>query len=133
MAGKTPFHEDCITNDINPALDTKYHCKARYFLQKFHENSVDLVIFDPPYSPTQMKRSYDSYGYELVKEDANANFTPCKELISRIVRPGGYCISCNWNSTGIGQSRGFRKIEILLVNHGGSHHDTIVLAERKGI
>ena len=40
-------------------------------------------------------------------------------------------ISCGWNSTGMGKARGYEIEEILLVNHGAAHNDTIVMVERK--
>ena len=40
-------------------------------------------------------------------------------------------ICCGWNSEGIGKKRGFEILEVLLVPHGGSHNDTIVVVNRK--
>ena len=54
-----------------------------------------------------------------------------KEQIGRIVKKGGVCITCGWNSGGIGQKYGFEIEEVLLVAHGGWHNDTIVTVERK--
>lgn len=51
--------------------------------------------------------------------------------IARIVAPGGLVISFGWDSTGMGKGRGFETVEILLVNHGACHNDTIVTVERK--
>ena len=41
------------------------------------------------------------------------------------------CITCGWNSGGIGKKYGFEIVEILLVSHGGWHNDTIVTVEQK--
>ena len=54
-----------------------------------------------------------------------------KEQIGRIVKPGGYVITCSWNSGGIGKKNGFEIVEILMVAHGGWHNDTIVVVEKK--
>ena len=54
-----------------------------------------------------------------------------KEQIGRIVKPGGYVITCSWNSGGIGKKHGFEIVEILMVAHGGWHNDTIVVVEKK--
>jgi hypothetical protein len=40
-------------------------------------------------------------------------------------------LSFGWNSTGMGQKRGYEIIEILIVAHGSAHNDTICMAERK--
>jgi hypothetical protein len=54
-----------------------------------------------------------------------------RDVISRILKPGGVVLSFGWNSNGMGKGRGFEIEEILLVAHGASHNDTICLAERK--
>ena len=45
-----------ITNDLNPEYDTDYHLDALDFLKMFDDNSVDGVLYDPPYSPRQPRR-----------------------------------------------------------------------------
>lgn len=40
-----------ITNDLNPDFDTDYHMDALDFLKTFQNESVDGVLYDPPYSP----------------------------------------------------------------------------------
>ena len=45
--------------------------------------------------------------------------------------PDGIALSFGWNSAGFGLERGYEVLEILLVSHGGSHNDTICVAERK--
>ena len=54
-----------------------------------------------------------------------------KKEISRVIKPNGICISCDWNSGGIGKSNGFEIQEILLVAHGGWHNDTIITVDKK--
>ena len=44
-----------ITNDLNPIYNTNYHLDALDFLHLFDNNSIDGVLFDPPYSPRQIK------------------------------------------------------------------------------
>jgi len=56
-----------------------------------------------------------------------------KDEIARILRPGGHVISAAWNSNGIGITRGFQQVEILMVAHGGQHNDTIITVEQKQI
>jgi hypothetical protein len=51
--------------------------------------------------------------------------------IARVVRPRGKVISFGWNSNGMGEGRGFKKLKILLVYHGGAHNDTICVVEQK--
>jgi hypothetical protein len=51
--------------------------------------------------------------------------------IARLIRPGGYALSFGWSSGGMGKQLGFDIEKILLVPHGGNHHDTICVAEKK--
>lgn len=121
-----------VTNDLNPSFDTDYHLPALEFLKKFEDNSVDCVLYDPPYSPRQLKECYDNIGVALTKEDTQSSFwSNHKKEISRIIKTGGKVISFGWNSNGIGKKLGFEIIKILLVAHGGNHNDTIVTVEIK--
>lgn len=62
---------------------------------------------------------------------SSAFYSKQKQQIGKIVKKGGYVITCGWNSGGIGKKYGFEIVEILLVAHGGWHNDTIVVVERK--
>lgn len=48
-----------ITNDLNPDRPTTYHMDAMAFLKTIPDNSVDGVLYDPPYSQRQVKECYD--------------------------------------------------------------------------
>ena len=121
-----------ITNDLNPSFDTDYHLDALEFLKKFEDNSVQCVLFDPPYSPRQIKECYESVGLKTTQEDTQASFWGNqKKELSRIVKKGGIVICFGWNSNGVGQKYGFEITEILLVAHGGNHNDTIMTICKK--
>jgi len=121
-----------VTNDLNPDMDTDYHMDAHKFLKTFEDNSVDGVLYDPPYSVRQIKECYNSVGYSPTQLDTSNNFYKRIKLeIARIVRPRGKVISCGWNSAGIGKTLGFEIKRILLVPHGGHHNDTIVTVDVK--
>ncbi len=51
-----------ITNDLDPQYNTDYHLDATEFLQMFDTNSVDVVLYDPPYSPRQVSECYRKLG-----------------------------------------------------------------------
>ena len=121
-----------ITNDLDPKYDTDYHMDALEFLQVFDDNSIDTVLYDPPYSPRQVSECYTKLGNTVnIKTTQASYWSKQKEQIGRIVRPGGVVITCSWNSGGIGKKYGFEIEEILLVAHGGWHNDTIVVVDRK--
>ena len=46
------------TNDIDPQYETDYSLDALDFLKLFDNESVDMVLYDPPYSPRQVSEVY---------------------------------------------------------------------------
>ena len=121
-----------ISNDLDTDYNTNYHLEAQEFMKLFDKESIDVVLFDPPYSGRQVSECYKKLGKTVTMSDTNSGyFTKFKEEISRIVKPNGLVISCGWNSNGIGKKYGFQIIEILLLAHGSMHNDTIVTIERK--
>lgn len=123
-----------ITNDLNPIYDTDYHLDAFDFFQLFQDNSVDGVLYDPPYSPRQVKECYDNIGRSITQNDTKSSYwTKHKKEIARIVKPNGKVITFGWNSGGIGMKYGFEIVRILLVPHGGWHNDTICTVNIKNL
>ena len=114
-----PFANDSkigtITNDLDEQYDTDYHMDALDFLKMLGDNSIDTVLYDPPYSPRQVSECYTSLGKTVNMQTTQASYwSKQKEQIGRIVKKYGIEIE-----------------EILLVPHGGWHNDTIVTVERK--
>ena len=121
-----------ITNDLDEQYDTNYHMDATDFLKMFEDNSVDMVLYDPPYSPRQVSECYKNLGKAVNMQTTQASYWSIqKKEIGRILKPNGIVITCGWNSGGIGKKYGMEIQEILLVPHGGWHNDTIVTVERK--
>lgn len=121
-----------ITNDLNDIYDTTYHLDCLDFLKLFADNSVDGVLYDPPYSPRQVSECYNNFGINVTNEMTRSSFWgDHKKEISRIIKPNGKVITFGWNSGGIGKSNGFEIQRILLVAHGGWHNDTICTVETK--
>ena len=63
-----------ITNDLNPDFDTDYHMDALDFLKTFQNESVDGVLYDPPYSPRQVTECYQGVGINVTSETTRASF-----------------------------------------------------------
>ncbi|GHU47649.1 hypothetical protein FACS1894120_5800 [Clostridia bacterium] len=121
-----------VTNDLNHAYDTDYHLDALDFLKLFEDNSVDGILYDPPYSPRQVSECYNNVGYNVTWDTTKASFWGNhKREISRILKQGGKVITFGWNSGGIGMKNGLEITRILLVPHGGWHNDTICTVEVK--
>lgn len=122
------------TNDLNPNTKAEHHLEALDFLNLLLSQGVvvDLAIFDPPYSLTQVSRSYQDIGLKFKgAENPTGGFPKVRTAISQLVSPGGFCLSFGWNSVGMGKKNNFELLEILLVCHGGNRNDTICLAERR--
>jgi hypothetical protein len=100
------------------------------WLQSFPDESMQVVLFDPPYSPRQLKECYDSIG-ETLHDTKSSVWRIWKEEIARIIEPNGYALSFGNNSGGIGMVNGFDIERVRLIPHGGNHYDTICVAERK--
>lgn len=120
-----------ITNDLDTQYDTNYHLDALDFLKQFDNNSVDMVLYDPPFSPRQVSECYKKLNKTVNMETTQASYwSNHKKEISRIIKQNGTVITCGWNSGGIGKKYGFKIVEVLLVPHGGWHNDTIVTVEK---
>lgn len=134
-----PFARDSkygtITNDLNPQTSAQYHMDSLDFLVMIQDKKIraDAVIFDPPYSPRQIKECYNGIGKIMMKEDGqrSCNWTKEKLIINDVLKVGGIFIYFGWDSVGMGKKKGFTKEEIMLVCHGAGHNDTICMAERK--
>lgn len=131
-----PFARDSTlakdTNDLNPNTLAKSHVDALDFLKSLESNHYDGVLYDPPYNLAQMKQCYDGNHIKVDHQFTNNHYW--KELkleIARIIKPGGYSISFNWNTCGIGKCNGFEIIEVLDICHGAMHYDTLVTVEKK--
>lgn len=121
-----------VTNDLDSQYNTDYNLDALEFLKTFEDNSVDFILFDPPYSPRQVSECYKNLGKTVNMQTTQSSFWGnMKKEISRITKEEGIVITFGWNSGGMGKSNGFKQLEILLVAHGGWHNDTIVTVEVK--
>jgi predicted methyltransferase len=114
-------------------MPTTHHMPALHFLKSLPDEHFDGVLYDPPYSPRQVRECYDGLlDKEHTKWDGRATFwSDTMNECTRILKPKGKLIAFGWTSQGGGLSRGFEMQRILLVPHGGRHNDTIVTVEIK--
>lgn len=118
-----------LRNDADESNEANSHEDGLEFLRALPSDSVDGVLFDPPYSTEQALRKYKPV------QNGTAGraeyWARCKDEIARIVRSGGRVVCFGWDSTGIGKTRGFELERVLLVCHGACHNDTIITVEEK--
>ena len=106
----------------------EYKEDATEMLKELKDESYEYAVFDPPYSPRQLKECYKGKGEYDTK---SSTWSKWKDLLSKKIKPGGKVISFGWSSNGMGIKRGFEIKKILLVAHGGMHNDTICVVEVK--
>lgn len=132
-ARNSELSEGSLTNDLDPSTSARWHLKADEFLGMIVGTHIDIdaAVYDPPYSPRQISDCYKRAGMKCSKPDTqnSALHARCRNQIDALLRPGGVVLSFGWNSTGMG--REYETREILLVAHGGSHNDTICVAQYK--
>lgn len=63
-----------VTNDIDPQYDTDFHMDATDFLNLFKPDSVDTVLYDPPYSPRQVAECYKALGITVNMQTTQASY-----------------------------------------------------------
>jgi len=92
---------------------------------------ADAVLFDPPYSPRQISECYKGIGREVTTEDTQNGrlYKRVRGALRDILKPDGLALSFGWQSAGFG--REWDTLEVLLVQHGGAHTDTICVAQRR--
>lgn len=124
-------------NDLDPKAKAEYHLDALEFAKAMKDvanmyGKFDGILYDPPYSFRQISEHYKALGLKATQKDTSmAFYEKAKSAFCELIKPGGYAISFGWNSNGFGKARGFEIVEIMLVAHGGSKNDTIVVVERK--
>lgn len=128
----SPFKSISISNDLDETIEANYNMDALDFLKSLKDQSVDILLYDPPYSVRQVSECYKKLGKTVNFETTQSTFwTYLKAEIARICKTDSIVVSCGWNSGGIGKTLGFNIEEILMVPHGGPHNDTIITVERK--
>lgn len=119
-----------VKNDLNGKCE--FNMDALEFLKTRKDNEFDGALVDPPYSLRQVSEHYKKAGIKITGWHTSSGYnSELKKQVARVVKPEGRAICFGWNSMGIGKTRGFELVEILLVPHGGSKNDTIVTVERK--
>lgn len=123
FAGRTRLAIDEVRVDIDPEMPVDYYMDAFEFvcLWAYTKGVFDCIILDPPYN---YRKARDKYGGRYI-----GKLTKAKNCLTEILRPSGRVISLGYDSVGMSQSRGFRKLAICLVCHSGDHNDTIGLVE----
>lgn len=123
FAGMITLNIDEIRNDINPKMEADYHLDAYEFVADWKGDNFDTIILDPPYN---LRKAREKYEGQYI-----GGYTKIKNIIPNILNPNGRVISLGYDTVGMSKSRGFEKVAICVVCHGGDHNDTLILVEDK--
>ena len=117
-----------FSNDLNPDTKASFHMDAADFLQFMFDKGImaDLIIFDPPFSPIQNKSTY-----KMKVPDIRKTIVRCKQIMAKSIKIGGKIVTSGWTGNGIGEWRGFKPIEFMIINHAGNRYATNLLVEQK--
>jgi len=125
-----PFARNCkwgtITNDLDINTDAIHHMDALEFLKTIRNNSVDYVLFDPPFSQRQAER-YE-IGHTNIYTDPTY-VSQCFFHIHRILKNNGLVLKLGYNS-----SRHNKSLEMVkgwIINFGASRNDVIMTIFQK--
>ncbi len=123
FAGRTQLKLDEYRVDLDPTVHPDFCGDAFEFVQTT-EMRFDTIILDPPWSE---RKAREKYGGRMI-----GRFTKLKDHVQRILKPGGRIITVGYSSTGMSASRGFKKVALCVINHGGDHDDAFAVAEDAG-
>lgn len=115
---------NCTTNDLDPTMPTDFHMEANDFCELMHAEGkqFDLILWDPPYNLSQLKRQYDGIGKKLELWQTLQPFTRAKDAIIQCLRPGGSIISLGFNSRGFGERRNMERMAVYNIEPAGTEY-----------
>ncbi len=141
-----PFRgESDIGNLTNDIRETRID--SLVWLKSIPAGIADVVLFDPPYTPRQLKECYNSLGLSL--HDTTAGYwARLRDEVVRISHKGTIVLSFGYGASHIGTKRGydieeglivlqtekqgeFDIVDGLMILHGSLHNATICMAEVK--
>jgi hypothetical protein len=129
LDGCDPFARDCelakYTNDLDEDTNAKEHKPALEFLQQFETDSMDYVIFDPPFSQRQADDHYNGIGHNLYASDA-VLMSDCLDEATRIIKPNGYLLKFGYNCNTFHPHMELVKLWLIQKIHRTHNNTTIV-------
>jgi len=120
FAGKVKLNVDEYRVDIDESMNPDVVMDAYDFVTTT-DMKFDTIILDPPYNIRKAREKYE--GRWIGK------LTKVKNELVDLLNDGGKVISLGYDTVGMSKSRGFEKIGICVVCHGGDHNDTLGIVE----
>ena len=124
-----PFARDCrlakYTNDLDPETEADHHITALEFLSFFGRDSLDLVIFDPPFSERQTHDNYNGFGINLYASDG-VMLSDCLKEAAIKIKPGGHLLKLGYNCNTFNYDFGLVALWIVQKTHKNHNNSTII-------
>ena len=124
-----PFARDCrlakYTNDLDPNTQATNHLEALDFLSSFDRDSLDLVIFDPPFSERQTHDKYDGFGINLYASNG-VLMSDCHKAADLSIKPGGHLLKFGYNCNTWSHNFDLVALWIVQKTHKNHNNSTIV-------
>ena len=129
-----PFARDCgwcsWTNDIDTETGAEFHLDAAAFLARVaveEPGRVDLVLFDPPFSPRQAEEKYASGHVNVYQMPGYVR--NCFTSIALMLRPGGKVLKLGYNTNRHHPLLALEKVWVVAV--GANRNDVLVSLWRR--
>jgi len=126
FAGKTKLDSLETRVDISTDAIAHFYMDCRDFVSRWDTVEFfkfDSVILDPPYT---WRKAKEKYGGKMIGQ-----YPQLKDELLDILTTNARVISLGWDTVGMSKSRGFKKIAVCVVCHGGDHRDTLCLVEER--
>jgi len=127
FAGVVRFdHSDITYIDIQDNLPKPYiKGDTMKILPKLIKKGekYDLIVSDPPYSASRNVMLYKNQKYHEI--------TLFRYYYHQLLEDNGIVLEFGFNSNGISEKKGYRKVKLLIVAVGGNHNDFLCLKQIK--
>ncbi len=125
FAGKTLLNanEYRVDLDIDTPADLHLDVRKAVNILAKRRRKFNTIIIDPPYN---WRKAKEKYGSRMIGQ-----FPQLKNELLSIIPINGRVITFGYDTVGMGKTRGFKKIEICVICHGGETHDTLCVIEKR--
>ena len=117
-----------LRNDIDPDTSADKHMDVFEFLKTISEQSLDVVIIDPPFSFNQAAKHYKNSAGKCL----GVGWIPAvRRLAGEKLKRGGLMFCLGWDANGASNRDKFILEEVIICAHGQARNATIMTIDRK--
>ena len=125
FAGPTKLSVNEVRVDADQKMPADYHMDCREFVEYAKQDKMKFatVIMDPPYT---WRKSKEMYNGNMIGQ-----LPRLKNELINILSKQAKILHFGYDTVGMGAGRGFNKVGVAVICHGGDSKDTLCLVERK--